>query len=191
MNAVSIVRVVLWLCPHLETKAEQQLSVVLGITFCIGFVSSDCSKMNQGRNSVWYIILHILGVCVAYTEHSNSYCKMHTLSSKPKEELLSASLCKIQGWLHLFKKQTRTPTRSLWSSKNIAGDVVLSAKVTLPEQSALFFWPQNLTMLQFPEGLCVRRSELFSDHQPELFSRPVHSCLCPCLSVFNRFTGYF
>lgn len=91
MNAVSIVRVVLWLCPHLETKAEQQLSVVLGITFCIGFVSSDCSKMSQGGNSIWYIILHILGVCVAHTEHSNSYCKMHTLSSKPKEELLSAS----------------------------------------------------------------------------------------------------
>lgn len=84
MNAVSIVLVVLWLCPHLETKAEQQLSVVMCLTFCIGFVSSDCSKMSQGGNSLWYIILNILGICVAYTEHSNSHCKMHTLVFQTK-----------------------------------------------------------------------------------------------------------
>lgn len=91
LNAVFHVRAVLWLCPHLETKAEQQLLGVLCLTFCIGFVSSDCSKMSQDENSLWYIVLHILGVSVAYTEHSNSYCKMHTLSSKPKKGLLSAS----------------------------------------------------------------------------------------------------
>lgn len=91
MNTVFHVHAVLCLCPHLETKAEQQLSVVLCITFCIGFVCSDCSKMTQGENSLRYFILHILGVSIAYTKHSYSYCKMRTLSSKPKKGLLSAS----------------------------------------------------------------------------------------------------
>lgn len=78
-----------WLHPHIETKTEQQVSVVLYITLCIGFVSSDCSKMTQGENSVWDIILHILDVYVAYIVHSNSYCKRHTLFSKAKKEMLN------------------------------------------------------------------------------------------------------
>lgn len=91
VNAVSVMHAVVWLHPHIETKMEHQLSVVLYIPLCIGIVSSDCSKMSQDENSLQYNILHILDVSFTYSICSNSYCKMHTLSFKAKKEMLNMS----------------------------------------------------------------------------------------------------
>lgn len=106
MNAVSVVHAVVWLRPRIETKTEQQLSVALYITLCIGFVSSGCSRMSQGENSLRYIILHILDISVTYTVHSNSYCKTHTLSSKAKKEMLNTSALQ-DSRLDTFLRKTK------------------------------------------------------------------------------------
>lgn len=66
-------------------------------------------------------------------------------------------LCKIQGWLHLFEKQSYKPTRSLQSDANIAGCVVLHAEGYTRWAEHSVFQPQSLIMLEFPEGLTVKK----------------------------------
>lgn len=122
---------------------------------------------------------------------------MHTLSSKPKkvyfkEGVLAEYKCfaKFKVGYICSKKQSCHPTRSLWSGETIVVCVVVSAKVILPKQSTLFFWPQRLTMFQFPEGLSAR-NDLFRDHQPKMFNSlvplvqqyiPVCAHVCWCLT---------
>lgn len=66
-------------------------------------------------------------------------------------------LCKIQGWLHLFEKQSCKPTRSLQSDANIAGCVVLHAEGYTRWAEHSVFQPQSLIMLEFLEGLTVKK----------------------------------
>lgn len=84
--------------------------------------------MSQGENSLRYIILHVLDVSVTYTLHSNSYCKMHTLSSKAKREMLNVSALQDSRLATSLQKTNLYPTRSLWSDAHIADCVVLCAE---------------------------------------------------------------
>lgn len=184
---------VVWLHPHIETKTEQQFSVVLYITLCIGIVSSDCSKMSQGENSLQYIIPHVLDLSVTYTIHSNSYCKMHTLSSKAKKEMLNTSALQDSRLATSLQKTKLWPHQKFVVRCKYCWLCSFMCRRLYEVSRALCFsnlkaWP-CLSFLRGSLSKGVNSLETISLNSSSTFCC-VHVCVFTCAWT-NKFTGYF
>lgn len=113
---VSVMRATVRLRPHIETKTWQQLSLTVHRPvhwIHVVRLFPKWVKVKTAHSTL--CILHILRISAVSVGRSNTYCKMHTLCSKRKKEMLNKGASQDSSLPPIYLKDSLLKQEwSLW-----------------------------------------------------------------------------